>query len=102
MLGILIMITPISNIQLSTNFQGVKLKAPKNFKPTNKPTLTSKTPNKFSKFLDKTKNEFKNMDNETKDMLFDIIILSGVIVGFISVVAYHINLLVEKFQNIFP
>ena len=96
------MITPISNIQPSTNFQGVKLKAPKGFKPTNKPTLTNKAPSKISNFLDKAKNEFKNMDNETKDMLFDIIILSGAIIGAISVVAYHVNLFIEKIQNIFP
>ena len=44
----------------------------------------------------------ENMDNETKDMLFDIIILSGAIIGAISVVAYHVNLFIEKIQNIFP
>ena len=96
------MITPINNIQTNTNFKGIKLKTPKKFNPANKPTFVNNAQNKLSNFFDKTKNEFKNMDNETKDLLFDCIILSSIIAGFIGVVAYHVNLLVEKFQNIFP
>ncbi len=96
------MITPINNIQTNTNFKGLKFKMPKKFSPTNKPTFINNTQSKLSNFFDKTKNEFKNMDNETKDLLFNCIILSSMLAGVIGVVAYHVNLLVEKIQNLFP
>ena len=95
------MITPIDNVQPSFNFQGVKLKTPKKLYPIKNQPVQNKTERKFSKFIQKTKNEFKNMDNETRELLIDCILLSCTIAGIIGVAAYYIHQFIEKIQNIF-
>ena len=65
------------------------------------PAVQNKTERKFSKFIQKTKNEFKNMDNETRELLIDCILLSCTIAGIIGVAAYYIHQFIERIQNIF-
>ena len=95
------MIMPINNIQPKATFQGVKFKTPIQHKPTNKSNFMKKTSDKMSKFIDKTKSEFKNMDEETRDLLFKVVIGYTFLSVVIGTIIHYVSKIVDNFKNLF-
>ena len=95
------MITPINNFQPIITFQGAKLKTPKNFRPLKNQPIINKTSEKFSKFIEKAKCEFENMDQETEELLFKTIALGTALAVAIGVIVHYVNAFIDKIQNLF-
>ena len=74
---------------------------PKSFNSANKSSFINKASDKVSKFIDKTKNEFKNMDEETKDLLFKVVVGFTLLSAAIGTVAHYVCKIIDKFQELF-
>ena len=88
------MITPITNSQSNVNFNAT-LKAPKL-----KQGLKN-TGIKIKDFGVKVKNEFKNLDEESKKYLYQSIILCSLIIAFLSYVGHIIKSFMDKINYLF-
>ena len=96
------MITQINNYQSNLSYHGAKIKSPKlvvqNFKKT---VQKCDLKNKINDTFTKVKTEFKNMDEETKDLLFKVVVGYTILGTFVGVVIHCISVLMEKFNNLF-
>ena len=90
------MINPINNYQ-SNGPAMQSLKFPKGMSK----KTTSSVKNNISNFLEKTKNEFKNLDNESKMLLYKTIILASGLTVFIAYVASIVKAIIDKFNELF-
>ena len=95
------MITPISNYQSNVNFNAMK-QMPKLNKNNGKiaPFLNEKKA-KLKEFGAKVKNEFNNLDEESKMYLYKSVILLSAITVALAYVGYIVNAVVDKFQSLF-
>ena len=95
------MITPINNIQSNTNFQALKIKTPKKMEVLKDKPFVKSTSEKIANFVEKTKVEFKNMDEETKDLLFKVIVGFTLLGTFIGVTIHYISKIMDNINNLF-
>ena len=92
------MITPISNYQSSVNFNAMK-QMPKLNKNNGKvvPFFNEKKV-KLKEFGAKVKNEFKNLDEESKMLLYKSVVLLSILTVVIAQVAHFVKLIIDKFH----
>ena len=90
------MITPISNYQSNVNFNAMK-QMPKLNKNNGKiaPFLNEKKA-KLKEFGAKVKNEFKNLDEDSKWLLYKSVILLSVLTIVFAQIGHFIKLIMDK------
>ena len=97
-----VMISQINSNQYNTNFYGLKLKVPKkNFCNINQKFNTSKLKEKVTDKFTKIKTEFENLDEETKDLLFNVVVGFTLLSAVIGTILHYVCKIVNKFQDLF-
>ena len=96
------MITQINNYQSNISYQGAKIKSPKHVVQNFKKTIQKyDLKNKITDTFTKVKSEFENMDEETKDLLFKVIVGFTLLGTFIGVTIHYISKIMDNINNLF-
>ena len=92
------MIRPINSTIQNINFQaGIKrpVKLPK------KVTQEVKNPSKFKTYIKNVVDDFRTMDEYSKDLLLKSIVYLGFLSALIAKVLVEVNAFIEKFESLF-
>ena len=97
------MILPVNNLNPTLNFKGPSLKKVP-IKEVSKIKQSKPLRNfgeKMSACAKKVKTEFQNMDEESKELLYKIVVLGSVLVGFITYAVSILCRIIDKFRALF-